>query len=220
MIRRITWAVALVLACSFGAGAQETTSGSITGQVFDTQGAPVPGATVTITSNQGPKTFVTDAQGRFFAPYLTPGTYSVRVQLTGFAPVEQKNLDVRLGQRLELRPLTLKVGGMTETVEVTGASPIDTSSTTAGAVLDTVTLGKLPVGRNFTDTLYLVAGVSDSGRVGNSNPSVSGGTGLENNYVVDGVNITNAGYGAVGSYSIVFGSLGTGVTRTSSRRRR
>jgi outer membrane receptor protein involved in Fe transport len=40
---------------------------------------------------------------------------------------------------------------------------------------------------------------------------MSGGSGLENQYVVDGVNITNAGYGALGSYSIVFGSLGNGV---------
>ncbi len=49
--------------------------------------------------------------------------------------------------------------------------------------------------------------------VGKSNPSISGASGLENNYIVDGVNITNAGYGGVGSYSIVFGSLGTGVTQ-------
>lgn len=211
MIRRMTWALVLALAC-FGASAQETTSGSLTGQVFDTQGAPVPGATVTLTSEQGPKTFVTDANGRFFAPYLTPGKYNVRVELSGFAPVEQKNIVVSLGQRVEVHGLTLKVGGLQETVEVSGVSPIDTSSTTAGAVLDSETLRKIPVGRNFTDTLYLVAGVSDSGRVGSANPSVGGATGLENNYVVDGVNITNTGYGAVGSYSIVFGSLGSGVT--------
>ena len=42
-----------------------------------------------------------------------------------------------------------------------------------------------------------------------ANPSVSGGSGLDNLYVVDGVNVTNTGYGAVGSYSIIFGSLGT-----------
>jgi outer membrane receptor for ferrienterochelin and colicin len=40
---------------------------------------------------------------------------------------------------------------------------------------------------------------------------MSGGSGLENQYIVDGVNITNTGYGALGSYSIVFGSLGNGV---------
>src|SRR6185436_18196373 len=111
MIRRITWAVALVLACSFGAGAQETTSGSIAGQGMDAQGAPVPGATVSVTSGQGTKTFVTDANGRFYAPFLTPGKYGVKVSLAGFQSVEQKNIDVRLGTRLEL-PFTLKVGGV------------------------------------------------------------------------------------------------------------
>jgi hypothetical protein len=212
MRRQLIWAVALVLATFGLANAQETTSGSITGEVVDSQGAPVPGATVTLTSNQGPKTFVTDSNGRFFAPYLTPGKYALRVELSGFSPVEQKNIDVRLGQRLELSGLTLKVGGLEEVVEVVGSAPVvDTSSTTAGGVLDNDAMKRIPVGRNFTDTLYLVPGVSNSG-VGTSNPSVSGGSGLENNYVVDGVNITNTGYGAVGSYSIVFGSLGSGVT--------
>ena len=43
-----------------------------------------------------------------------------------------------------------------------GAAPVvDTSSTTAGGMLDSDKLKRLPVGRNFTDTLYLVPGVSD-----------------------------------------------------------
>jgi outer membrane receptor for ferrienterochelin and colicin len=135
------------------------------------------------------------------------------VELTGFSPVEHKGVNVRLGSRLELTGLVLKVGGLEEVVEVVGAAPvIDTSSTTAGGVLDSDVLKKLPVGRQFTETLYLVPGVSSGGGTGNANPSIAGGSGLENNYVVDGVNITNTGYGAVGSYSIVFGSLGNGVT--------
>jgi outer membrane receptor protein involved in Fe transport len=210
--RSLIWAVVLILATFGVAQAQETTTGSITGEVVDAQGAAVPGATVSITSNQGTKTFTTDANGRFFAPFLTPGVYAVKVELSGFSPIEQKNINVRLGQRLDLANLVLKVGGLEEVVEVVGAAPvIDTTSTTAGGVLDSDMLRQLPVGRNFTDTLYLVPGVSNSG-VGNANPSVSGASGLENNYVVDGVNITNTGYGAVGAYSIVFGSLGTGVT--------
>ena len=72
-------------------------------------------------------------------------------------------------------------------------------------------LQRIPVGRRFSDTLYIAPGVSSGGQVGEANPSMSGGSGLENQYVVDGVNITNAGYGALGSYSIVFGSLGNGV---------
>src|SRR5262249_3961613 len=83
---------------------------------------------------------------------------------------------------------------------------------TVGGTLDSETLKRLPVGRNFTETLYLVPGVSSSGGVGRANPSVSGASGLENSYVVDGVNITNTGYGGAGSYSIVFGALGSGVT--------
>jgi hypothetical protein len=213
MRRQLIWAVALVLATFGMAQAQETTGGSITGEVVDAQGAPVPGATVTVTSPQGPKTFVTDSNGRFFAPYLTPGKYTVRVELSGFSPVEQKNIDVRLGQRLELTGLTLKVGGLEEVVEVVGSAPVvDTTSTTAGGTLDSDALTRLPVGRNFTATLYLVPGVSDSSGAGAANPSIAGGSGLENNYVVDGVNITETGFGGVGSYNSTYGSLGTGVT--------
>ena len=213
MKHKLIFALLLVLASVGFATAQETTSGSITGEVVDAQGAPVPGATVTVTSGQGSKSFVTDGEGRFFAPYLTPGVYSVKVELTGFTPVQQKEINVRLGQRITLSGLTLKVGGLEEVVEVVGAAPVvDVSSTTAGGTLDSEQMKHLPVGRNFTQTLYLVPGVSDSSGVGNANPSIGGASGLENNYVVDGVNITNQGFGGVGVYSIVFGSLGAGVT--------
>src|SRR5262245_60435938 len=106
----------------------------------------------------------------------------------------------------------MQVGELKETVEVTAVSPtIDTTSTTIGANLDSATLSRLPVGRRFSDALYLAPGVTTGGSVGIANPSVEGSSGLENQYVVDGVNITNGGYGALGSYSIVFGSLGNGT---------
>jgi hypothetical protein len=201
-----------ILSCVGAAYAQETTSGSIAGTAVDTQGAAMPGATVTITSPQGTKTYHTDTNGRFFAPYLTPGDYSVRVELTGFSPVEQKNIAVRLGQRVSL-DFTMKVGQISETVEVVGAAPtVDTTTTTIGGVLDSDTLNKLPVGRAFTDTLYLLPGVSDSSYAGSANPSIGGASGLENNFIIDGVNASNAGFGAIGSYSRNHGSLGSGVT--------
>ena len=66
MRRQLIGVVVLVLA-GFGlASAQETTSGSIMGTVVDVQGASVPGATVTISSEQGSKVLVTDGNGRFF----------------------------------------------------------------------------------------------------------------------------------------------------------
>jgi outer membrane receptor protein involved in Fe transport len=202
--------IALALALPASAGAQETT-GSINGRVVDTQGLGVPGVTVTVTGPQGARSFVTDAEGNFRGPYLTPGTYSVRAELQGFKSIEQKNINVSLGQTVDLN-LRMEVGGLTETVEVTGGSPVvDTSRTTIGGTIDSDMLRNIPVGRRFSDTLYVVPGVSSSGAAGQANPSVSGGSGLENTYVVDGVNITNGGYGALGSYSIVFGSLGNGT---------
>ena len=206
----VLMAVCVVLTAAL-AQAQETTTGSIAGRVADAQGLAIPGATVTVTTPQGPRTFTTDANGAFFAPFLTPGMYEVKVELQGFKTLDRQNIEVRLGQRVDLS-LPLQVGPLTESVTVSGAAPVvDRSSTTTGAVLDSELLQRLPIGRRFSDTLYIAPGVSSGGQVGEANPSMSGGSGLENLYVVDGVNITNAGYGALGSYSIVFGSLGNGV---------
>jgi len=213
MTRQLIWALALVLATFGVASAQETTSGSITGEVIDAQGSPVPGATITITSNQGTKTFVTDSTGRFYAPFLTPGIYAVKAELTGFSSVEQKNIQVHLGQRLTLTGLTLKVGTIEEVVEVVGTAPVvDVTSTTAGGVLDADQLKRLPVGRSLADILYVVPGVSDSSGAGRANPSIGGASGLENNYIVDGVNVTDVGFGGIGNFNPAYGSLGVGVT--------
>ncbi|HJZ76395.1 MAG TPA: TonB-dependent receptor [Vicinamibacterales bacterium] len=188
--------------------AQETT-GTLKGRIVDAQGLAVPGVTVTATGPQGVKTAVTDTDGRFSMPFLTPGTYAVRAELQGFKAIEQSGVNVSLGQTVDLASLKMEVGGLTETVQVTGATPVvDTSSTTTGAVLSSDMFSRVPVGRRVSDTLYMAPGVSSSGSVGSANPSISGGSGLENQYVVDGVNVTNQGYGALGSYSIVFGSLG------------
>jgi hypothetical protein len=200
--------LAMVVALGSAAFAQETT-GTVTGRVVDAQGLAIPGATVTLTGPQGARTFVTDADGNFSAPFLTPGSYTVRGELQGFKAAEARNVNVSLGQTMTIN-LKMEVGGLTETVEVTGAaSVVDTRSTTTGAVLSSELLARVPVGRRMTDALYLAPGVSSSGSAGRANPSISGSSGLDNQYVVDGVNVTNTGYGAIGSYSIVFGSLGT-----------
>jgi hypothetical protein len=106
----------------------------------------------------------------------------------------------------------MRVGGLTEQVEVIAEPPVvDTTSTSIGANINSDFLARLPTQRQVTDVVYLAPGVSTSDDVGEANPSISGATGLENQYVIDGVNVSNPGYGGVGSYSIVFGSLGTGV---------
>jgi outer membrane receptor protein involved in Fe transport len=205
-IRTSAICLALLLALVSVASAQ--TTGTLTGKVVDAQGLAIPGATITVTGPQGARTFVSDADGRFQAPFLVPGSYDVRAELQGFKVVEIKAAAVSLGQTTDLS-IKMEVGGLTETVEVTSSAVIvDQSSTTTGAVISSDMLAKVPVGRRFSEAIYLAPGVSSGGSVGRANPSISGGTGLDNQYVVDGVNVTNTGYGALGSYSIIFGSLG------------
>ncbi|HWP98916.1 MAG TPA: TonB-dependent receptor [Vicinamibacterales bacterium] len=209
---RLAMFTAVLLFVAAAAHAQETTTGSIGGQVVDTQGLPIPGATVTVTGPQGVQSFVTDNDGRFLAPFLTPGEYAVRVELQGFRPIERRNVQVRLGQRVELTDLRLQVGAVTEVVEVTASSPtVDVTRSTAQTNITSALLSRIPIGRQFSETLYIAPGVTSGGGTGQANPSVGGSSGLENQYIVDGIDITNAGYGALGSYSIIFGSLGTGT---------
>src|SRR5947207_9594179 len=138
--------LAFVLAVAGLAAAQEIT-GTISGRIVDAQGLAVPGATVTVTGPQGSKTVVTEGTGRFVAPFLTPGVYSIKAELQGFKSAEKKDIAVRLGQTADI-PITMEVGGLTETVEVTGSTnTIDTSTTTVGANLDTAQLSQIPVGR-------------------------------------------------------------------------
>jgi outer membrane receptor for ferrienterochelin and colicin len=119
---------------------------------------------------------------------------------------------VRLGSRV--RADVVLSAGVQENIEVIGQAPVvDLSTTTTGANFTSEMMRSIPVGRNFSSTLALAPGVVGSGIPGasDSNPSIAGASGLENVYVIDGVNINNTGYGSAGSYSIVFGSLGTGV---------
>src|SRR5918993_695389 len=193
-----------------GAAAAQTT-GTVAGIVTDTQGLAVPGVTITVAGPQGARSAVSDSAGRFQAPFLVPGSYDVRAEIQGFRMVEIRGVAVSLGLTSELTIL-MQPGDLTETVEVTGDTAIvDTTSTTIGAALTNEQLQRVPVGRRFSDTIYLASGVASGGSVGRANPSIAGGTGLDNQYVIDGVNVTNQGYGALGSYSIVFGSLGSAL---------
>jgi tetratricopeptide (TPR) repeat protein len=98
----------------------QTTSASVAGTVNDTQGAVLPGATVTLTSKtQGNVlTAVTDGQGRFTFPIIRPDTYSLTVTMQGFKTLERTNLVVNANDRATTGILTMEVGGLTESVSV------------------------------------------------------------------------------------------------------
>lgn len=212
-VHRLSLIVALVLTTLPGmAVAQQVTTGSISGQVVDESSKSLVNATVTATSGQGTKTTQTDSKGRFLIPYLTPSTYDVKVALDNYQSVEQNNVNVSLGQRIELH-FTLASGTFEESIEVVSTSPVvDLAAVSTGLAIESSTLNQIPIGRQLSDVPYLAPGVSGSGGAGEANPSISGASGLENQYVVDGVNIADPRFGGLGTYSSRYGSLGTGVT--------
>jgi len=208
---KLLLAAMLTLAFIVCAFPQEMTTGTLTGKVNDEKGEALPGVTVTATSEKGvSKVAITDADGGFMMPFLTPGTYIVKAEMENFKTYEQKGVVIPLNARVNLGNMEMKLGGKNEVITVTGNPVVDLSSSSAGSNISEQMMKSVPVGRTFAATLSLAPGVSASG-VGGNNPSIGGASGLENTYIIDGVNITNAGYGSLGAYSIVFGSLGSGI---------
>lgn len=206
--------LALCLLLPLVAAAQETT-GSISGTVVTADGKGVARAKVSVSSARGTREVATDEQGRFLVAFLNPGSYTVDVTAEGYQAIKDEGVVVALGQRLARRYVVSAM--MEESVEAIAppaeqARPtIDLTSQSTGASISTEVAEQLPIARNISAVVFLAPGVKSGGGTGNANPSISGSSGLENQYVFDGVNVTNAGYGALGSYSIIHGSQGTGI---------
>jgi hypothetical protein len=126
--------------------AQET-RGRITGAVLDSNGAAVPGATVSIVdaSRGTTVTLVTNAEGLFQAPYLLTGTYQVIVEVAGFKKYIQDNVQVRINETRDVS-IQLEVGGAAETVQVTAAgSPLTNTDGNLGQIVDAQRIAQLPL---------------------------------------------------------------------------
>lgn len=203
---------ALVLFLGLPGFAQESTvKGNLAGVVLDSSGAVVQGATITLSGPTGNRTAKTDVDGKFVFAALTPGVYGVKVEQTGFKAADVKGIEVATGRTSSLR-MQLEPGAVSETVEVSAnAVTVDTTSTATGANLNDAFYASVPVPRNVSGLFYVAPGVADSGRAGRANPSISGGSGLENLYVADGVNITDPAFGGLGIFTRTYGSVGTGI---------
>src|ERR1700730_11296312 len=202
----------LVLLLSISLFAQESAvKGNLGGIVADTTGAVVPKAKVTLTGPTGNSTTMTDSQGRFMFDLLVPGFYTLKAEQTGFKAVEVKQVEV-FTNRTSTVPITLQPGAVTETVEVSATSVgVDTAATRLGTNLNDTFYNQLPVARNVSGLVYGAAGVNDGGGTGSANPSIAGGSGLENQYMADGVNITDGAFGGIGVFSRNYGALATGI---------
>jgi len=176
--------------------------GGLRGVVKDPQGV-IPGATVTLVNDQNgvSRETVTNGVGEYSFPAIEPALYTVRASVQGFKTFERKGVRIGTQEFLAL-DIQLEVGGLEETITVTGESPlIDTTNASTGDVLDTKSLESIPTpGRSVFLMANLQPTVQTSGnshwnrmqdQVGNSAVSMGGGPVRANQFLVDGFPVTD-----------------------------
>src|SRR3989337_1185485 len=155
-VRFVSALVGILAALDAGLGAQ-VNSGTLVGAVRDANGV-VPGASVTIREvNRGTvDTYVTDESGSYTAPFLSPGTYTVEVNVQGFRRWRREGVILQVNQRARV-DVALEVGGIEETTTVVAEAPLlRTDSSEVGTVIEERAIKELPLnGRNFAALVYL-----------------------------------------------------------------
>src|SRR5438067_3346926 len=203
---RLLRVIAVVLLCAV-AGIAQTNKGAISGTVFDSNGAAVPGATVTITNlGTGQKaTLTTTDTGAFSAQSLDPVSYSVLVEAKGFkkALVDHVKVDTAATATTNV---SLETGSVTEQVVVTAEAPLlNTETGTTTHTITTRQLQDVPLNNRSVLDLALTApnvvgdagsedpGVSADQPVPGFNLSLIGGRAGSTAILADGVNNTGVG---------------------------
>src|SRR5262245_29311792 len=152
-MKRCVRLLLVLLASGVAASASaQVQTGSILVRATDDQGAVVPGVTITISSPvlvSGSMNGVTDAAGTYRFPSLVPGTYEVRLELSGFQTVVRQGIVVLVGQTTPIEQ-GLKVATLAETVTVAGQSPtVDTTSANVAVNLSEQLIQGTPGGRDI-----------------------------------------------------------------------
>jgi len=184
------------------------TLGTITGEVKDSSGALIPGATVTVTNTgtNATREAQSNEAGIYSFPALPPGNYTVKAELQGFQTV---TLPAELHVEQTLRvDFGLQIGTLAETAEVTGVAPlITTENATVGTVIENRRIVELPLnGRNFLQLVALSPNVSaefaGAGQAGDRQGgtraqqqlSISGQRREFNYYTLDGTDNTDVNF--------------------------
>lgn len=185
--------------------AQTSTTGEISGMVSDQNGAPVPGAEITISGPGmlGSKSAKSNEDGNYRFLAVPPGKYTIEVAAkSGFAAFKQDNIVVNLSTASTVN-IELRAAGVGGEVTVTASPDIDTVNNTTGTNVTSEQFSNFPTGRTV-QSLYTIAptvarsGLRDaSGR--DRDPSVGGSSGPENNYILDGINATDPAFGGSGA---------------------
>jgi hypothetical protein len=186
---------------------------AISGVVRDTSGAVLPGVTVEASSPaliEKVRVTVTDGAGLYAIENLRPGTYTVRFTLPGFSVVQRDGIQLQGTFNARINA-DLQVGGLEETIMVTGEAPIiDVASTEQQRVMDRALLDALPTAGRRTALSVLIPAVDfrsqDVGGAGTTaltgNPTAHGARSEDAGTTLDGISI--ASFGTSASTATIF----------------
>ena len=192
---------------------------SLTGTVRDASGAVLPGVTVDAASPaliEKVRTAVTDGSGQYRIVDLAPGTYSLTFTLPGFSTVRRENIQLTGSQTLTI-PIELIVGGVQETVTVTGETPVvDVQNATRQLVMSDDLIQTIPATRAAGALLNATPGISVGGAGSALSPTMtafnarsstinSNSVAGEGRYAVNGFPLTAARSG--GFASVVYDTV-------------
>jgi hypothetical protein len=200
----------------------QVAGGTISGTITDATGGAIPNAKVTIknVATGVERGVTTNSDGYYTAPNLLPGAYDVTISAQGFNTEVRRGIELTVGAQQTFN-LTLQVGTITKTVEVTTEAPVVQLSTSdISAVVNATTVRELPLnGRSWTDLATLQPGVdtiqtqpafasgADRGNRGfGQQLTISGARPQQNNYRLDGISLNDYANGAPGS--VLGGNLG------------
>ena len=161
---RVLAALAIVSALGLAPAAAQTgqTFGELVGKVTDDQGGALPGVTVTLRGPavMGAPTAVSGASGIYRFPGVNTGTYSLKFDLAGFAPLLRQGIVVPVRQTVTV-DATMKIASLQETVTVSGSSPtVDVENTKVGARLSQEILANVPTSRSIFGSTTVLPGMT------------------------------------------------------------
>jgi Carboxypeptidase regulatory-like domain/TonB-dependent Receptor Plug Domain len=184
----------------------QITAGSISGVVQDPQGAVIPSAKVTLVNEEqgqgSARVLNTNSEGAFVFTPVLPGKYTVTVEVTGFKKYVQSGIVLDVNDKLGLPPIGLQVGttGESVTVEAAAVQLQTLSGERAGVVTGSQVVDIAINGRNYTSLLKTVPGIPAD--AGTGDVSVNGGRTAQNNYTLDGQNVTDIGVNQQFAYRV------------------
>jgi hypothetical protein len=175
---------------------------SLAGTVRDASGAVLPGVTVEAASPaliEKVRTTVSDGTGLYRILDLTPGTYKLTFTLPGFTTVIREGVEVSGGASNITINAEMRVGGVQETITVTGETPVVDvqTSTRTQKVIDNEVIAAIPASRGYGNILATVPGIQATGLNSGANPVMNfftarGGRGNEGTVQIDGMNVGSA----------------------------